>query len=76
MQAGPGIELPEVAALARARPPRRRFAGLEAALAEFVASLRSGRPPQSEGRENLRSLAMCHAAVESARTGMPLAVEA
>jgi predicted dehydrogenase len=74
VQAGPGIELPEVPRVRAARPPRRRFPGLADALAEFVASLRSGHAPQSEGRDNLRSLAMCHAAVESARTGQPLAV--
>jgi predicted dehydrogenase len=74
VQPAPGVELPPVPAVRAARPPRRRFPGLEAALAEFVASLRSGRSPQSEGRDNLRSLAMCHAAVESARSGQPLAV--
>jgi predicted dehydrogenase len=72
VQPAPGVELPPVPPVRAARPPRRRFPGLEAALAEFVASLRGGRPPQSEGRDNLRSLAMCHAAVESARTGKPV----
>jgi predicted dehydrogenase len=74
VQPGPGVELPPVPPVRAARPRRGRFAGLEAALAEFVAALRTGRSPQSEGRDNLRSLAMCHAAVESARSGQPLAV--
>jgi len=75
VEAGPDVELPPMPPVRAARRSRRRFAGLQQALAEFVAALHSGRPPQSEGRENLRSLAMCHAAVESARTGQPLAVE-
>jgi predicted dehydrogenase len=74
VQPAPGIELDPVPPVREARPPRGRFEGLGAALAEFVASLRTGRAPQSEGRDNLRSLAMCHAAVESARSGQPLAV--
>jgi predicted dehydrogenase len=76
VQPGPGVELAPVPPVREVRPARGRFEGLEAALAEFVTALRGGRAPQSEGRENLRSLAMCHAAVESARTGKPLAVVA
>jgi predicted dehydrogenase len=75
VQPGPGVDLDPVPPVRAVRPRRGRFAGLEAALAEFVASLRSGRPPQSEGRDNLRSLAMCHTAVESARTGQALTIE-
>ena len=63
----------------RVRGPRRsrdRFEGLADALAEFVAALRTGRVPQSEAHDNLRSLAMCHAAVESARSRAPVAVAA
>ena len=74
VQAGPDIELPAVPPVRAVRAPRGRFEGLEAALAEFVAALRSGRPPQSEGRDNLRSLAMCHAAVESAQAGTPVRI--
>jgi predicted dehydrogenase len=74
VQAAPGVELPPVPSVREPRRRATRFAGLEAALVEFVASLRSGRPPQSEGRDNLRSLAMCHAAVESARSGQPLVI--
>jgi predicted dehydrogenase len=54
--------------------PPDRFYGLEGALDEFVAALRTGAMPQGEGHDNLRSLAMCHAAVESSRTGEPVLV--
>src|SRR3954470_13136118 len=75
VEAGPAVELPPMPPVRAARRSRRRFAGLQQALAEFVAALpRRGRP-RGEGRETLPSLAMCHAAVESARTGQPLAVE-
>ena len=56
-------------------PPDRdptRFRGLEASLADFVAAVRSGGVPQGEGHDNLKSLAMCHAAVESAALGAPV----
>jgi predicted dehydrogenase len=51
-----------------------RFFGLEAALADFVAALRTGTVPAGECHDNLRSLAMCHAAVESAARGTPVPV--
>ena len=53
----------------------RRFLGLEGALAEFVAALRTGSVPQGECHDNVRSLAMCHAAVESAALGAPVSVD-
>ena len=53
----------------------RRFLGLEGALAEFVAALRTGSVPQGECHDNVRSLAMCHAAVESAALGVPVTVD-
>ena len=65
---------------ATAAVPRRkpkdpeRFVGLEGALAEFVAAVRTGSVPQGECHDNLRSLAMCHAAVESAARGVPVPV--
>jgi predicted dehydrogenase len=54
-----------------------RFLGLETALAEFVAGLRNGTTPQRECHDNVLSLAMCHAAAESARVGarVPVASE-
>ena len=51
-----------------------RFHGLEGALADFVAAVRTGSTPQGEARDNLKSLAMCHAAVESAALGAPVSV--
>ncbi|MGN9845923.1 Gfo/Idh/MocA family protein [Nonomuraea sp. H19] len=50
-------------------PDRRRFTGLAEGLEEFVTGLRTGRPPQGECHDNIRSLAMVTAALESARTG-------
>jgi predicted dehydrogenase len=44
----------------------REIAG---SLREFVAALRSGRPPSGEVHENVMSLAMVETAVESSRTG-------
>jgi predicted dehydrogenase len=74
VQAAPGVRLEPVPPVREPRTSATRFGGLRHALAEFVGSLRSGRPPQTDGRDNLRSLAMCHAAVQSARTGQPLPV--
>ena len=70
-----GETLTAVAPAELVRGPER-FPGLEFSLAEFVDALRTGRTPAGECHDNLRSLAMCHAAVESARTGRRVAVEA
>lgn len=43
--------------------------GLDGSLREFVAALRSGRPPMGECHDNLMSLAMVYGAIESSRTG-------
>jgi predicted dehydrogenase len=56
--------------------PRERFLGLQGALADFVDALRTGRAPHGECHDNLLSLAMCHAAVESAALGAPVPVSA
>jgi predicted dehydrogenase len=42
-------------------------------LAELAAAIREGREPETSGQDNLRSLALVLAAIESARTR--LAVE-
>jgi predicted dehydrogenase len=76
VEPGPGVDLPRVASVRRPRPVRDRFEGLVGALAEFVTALRTGRVPQSEAHDNLRSLGMCHAAVESARSQAPVTVAA
>jgi predicted dehydrogenase len=56
--------------------PPDRFRGLEGALRDFVDALRTGSVPLGECHDNLRSLAMCHAAVESAALGAPVPVAA
>jgi predicted dehydrogenase len=43
-------------------------------LAEFAAAVRTGRQPESSGRDNLPTLALCLAAIESATRGVPAAV--
>ena len=45
-----------------------------ATLAEFANAVRNHREPQSSGRDNLGSLALATAAVESARRGRPVTV--
>ena len=77
VEPGPGQRL--VASAPLVEPlPEDRFFGLEASLADFVAALRTGRPPAGECHDNVQSLAMCHAAVESAATGerVPVAASA
>ncbi|WP_188196168.1 Gfo/Idh/MocA family protein [Nonomuraea sp. SYSU D8015] len=57
-------------------PGRRRYTGLAEGLEEFVTGLRTGRPPQGDCHDNIRSLAMVTAALESARSGtrVPIAI--
>jgi predicted dehydrogenase len=55
-------------------PDPERFLGLEGALADFVAALRTGRVPAGECHDNVQSVAMCHAAVESSALGAPVPV--
>jgi hypothetical protein len=43
-------------------------------LAELLAAVRGGRQPESSGRENLGSLALALAAVESAERNEPVTV--
>ena len=49
--------------------PPSPYAGIAGALSVFAGALRTGVPPMGEVHENLMSLAMVEAAVESARTG-------
>jgi predicted dehydrogenase len=46
-----------------------------AAMAEFVAALRASRLPETNCQDNIKSLAMVLAAVESAKTGRKVAVQ-
>ena len=52
--------------------PVERHAAL---MAEFVAALRAGRPPETNCQDNIKSLAMVLAAVESAKSGRKVAVQ-
>jgi predicted dehydrogenase len=64
------------AAVPEKRPVNpERFMGLADSLADFVRALRTGRVPQGECHDNVHSLAMCHAAVESAARGEVVAVD-
>jgi predicted dehydrogenase len=49
--------------------------GIAGSLADFVRSLRTGEAPMGECHDNIRSLAMVFAALESSRTGRRVAVE-
>jgi predicted dehydrogenase len=76
-----GQEVVEVGA--QGRPSRRvavpaagPHADRVALLAGFVAAVRDGVEPPSGGRDNLRSLAVMAAALESAATRRPVTVEA
>ena len=48
---------------------------LDAALREFLAYLREGTMPQCECHDNIKSLAMVFAAVESSRRGERVEIE-
>jgi predicted dehydrogenase len=45
-----------------------------ALLEEFMASVRSGAPPPCDGRDHLRTLALCFAAIEAHETGRRVGV--
>jgi predicted dehydrogenase len=49
--------------------PADRIGGHRGVIEDFVASIRSGRPPETTGSENIKSLAMVFGAIESAETG-------
>ena len=50
-------------------PPTPVDAGIKGSLREFLHALQTGETPQGECHDNLKSLSMVFAAVESARTG-------
>lgn len=49
-------------------------AGIAGSLAEFIGALAGGPAPNGECHDNLRSLAMVHAALESSTTGLKMPV--
>jgi predicted dehydrogenase len=44
-------------------------------LGAFVEAIKSGKEPETSGRDNLRTLALMNAAIESSQTGAPVTVE-
>jgi predicted dehydrogenase len=57
------VALPELPALDRA-----------GSLAAFIQAINSGEEPESSGRDNLGSIALMHAMIESAASGLPVPV--
>jgi predicted dehydrogenase len=55
--------------------PHLPAVGMHGALREMLAYLRTGKVPQTECHDNIRSLAMVHAAIESARTHSRLPID-
>lgn len=53
---------------------RMPASGQTAVLQEFQAAVAEGREPETSGRDNLRSMAMSVAVMESSRTGAPVAI--
>jgi predicted dehydrogenase len=53
---------------------REPSSGQTAALQEFQKAVEERREPETSGRDNLKSLAMCSATVESSRIGAPVNV--
>ncbi len=63
----------------KGRPRRLKIAAMkltnqDIVLAEFVRSIRTGKPTETNGRDNLGSLAIMLAAVHSVKTGKPARV--
>jgi predicted dehydrogenase len=56
--------------------PDLKFAGMHGALREMLAFLREGTLPQTHCHDNIKSLAMVFAAIESSRKGKPVPVRA
>ena len=54
--------------------PQEVRSGQSAVLVEFQRAVAEGAEPETSGRDNLRTLAMCFAAMESSRTGLPVEV--
>jgi predicted dehydrogenase len=56
--------------------PRIKFGGMHGALREMLAFLRTGKQPQTECHDNIKSLAMVFAAIESNKKGKRVPVRA
>ncbi|MCM4076607.1 Gfo/Idh/MocA family protein [Paractinoplanes hotanensis] len=57
-------------------PDTSHYSGIDGALHVFVQALRTGQRPSGEVHENVMSLAMVEAAVQSARIGRPARIDA
>jgi predicted dehydrogenase len=55
--------------------PADRVGGHEGAIRDFLDALRSGRPPECPGEDNIRSLAMVLGAIRSAETGRRIVID-
>ncbi len=49
--------------------------GHASVIADFLTAIETGRAPETEGRDNINSLAMVFAAIESARTGQRVTIQ-
>jgi predicted dehydrogenase len=66
----PGGFLPEVEPIEiPALDPSDRIGAHAGVIRDFVEAARAGREPETVSHENIKSLAMCFAAIESARSG-------
>lgn len=57
-------------------PHEQETHGHASVIAGFLESIGSGRPPETAGFDNIKSLAMVFGAIESAKTGQPVAIQA
>lgn len=56
--------------------PTDRVDGHLGVMRDFIAAVRSGTPPETDGADNLKSLAMVFGAIKSATSGMPVEIGA
>jgi predicted dehydrogenase len=66
--AGEGLLRPEVPATIPAPPNESQTAGHASVIRDFLDAIEAGRQPETAGADNIKSLAMVFAAIESART--------
>ncbi len=59
-----------------AAPREEETHGHASVIADFLESIRTGRPPETAGFDNIRSLAMVFGAIESAKSGQPVVIQA
>jgi predicted dehydrogenase len=74
--AAPGRQFQRPVKRLKAPPARLKHAGMHGALREMLAFLRTGRTPQTECHDNIKSLAMVFAAIESSNKARRVPVRA